>query len=299
MKVLISGSSGFIGRALVGSLSRKQHQIFKLVRSKDFTFPDEISWDPEKKFLDPDLIENFDAIIHLAGESIQGYWTERKKQEISRSRIESTRLLSDTLVKLKFPPSVFVTASAVGYYGNRQDEVLTEESSKGSGFLSDVCARWEEASMSASKSGIRTVNLRTGIVLSSFGGALKQMLIPFKYYMGGQLGDGQQYMSWICLDDLVRLINEVMHNNNLRGPVNAVSPFPVTNEFFTKALGGALNRPTLFNVPDWAVKMIFGQMGEEVFLSGQRAYPEKIRDSGFVFSFPDLKSALDNILKNS
>lgn len=298
MKILISGSSGFIGKALFASFSQKRHQIFKLVRLKDFTLPNEISWDPEKNLLNLDLIENFDVVIHLAGEPIMGYWTESKKKEIYQSRIRSTELLSKALVKLKFPPSVFITASGVGYYGDRKDEVLTEESPKGSGFLSDVCAQWEESSKNASENGIRTVNLRNGIVLSSSGGALKQMLLPFRFCLGGQLGDGHQYMSWIHLDDLVRLINDVIQNTHLEGPLNAVSPFPVTNQFFTKTLGAALNKPTVCNLPVWAVKMILGQMGEEVLLASQRVKPEKIQNAGFSFSYPDLKIALDQILKS-
>ena len=273
MKILISGTSGLIGSALCAYLSEKGHQIFKLKRDQEIS------------------LESFDAVIHLAGESIAGRWNEKKKEEIRNSRIESTKKLGRALSQLKHPPKVFICASAIGFYGDRGDELLTEESTRGKGFLSDVCVDWEAASLNE----IRTANLRFGIVLSPNGGALKQMLVPFKIGLGGPLGSGKQYMSWVALEDVIRAIDFVLHHEELSGPINITAPAPVTNEEFTPALGKALHRPTFLKVPAFAIKWLLGEMGEALLLSSTRAIPKKLLDAHFEFKYPSLQQFLNQI----
>lgn len=298
MKILLSGSSGLVGKALVNFLSMTQHQVFKLVRRKSELKKNEISWDPEKKKLNPTSIEGFDVIIHLAGENIAGRWTAEKKKKIEQSRIGSTQLLCDTLNKLHLPPEVLITASAIGYYGNQKDRVLTETSSKGAGFLADLCEKWEKPTQSLLDKDIRVVNVRTGIVLSPKGGALKTLLLPFKLGMGGTIGTGKQYMSWIALDDLISIYNYLLNNRSVQGIVNAVSPYPVTNYEFTKTLGAVLHRPTFLSIPTFLIQNFLGEMGETVLLSSQRVRPEILLNNKFQFTHAVLGEALEYQLTN-
>lgn len=293
MKVAVTGSSGLIGSALVAQL----RDCAKLVRRDPRPGSNEIKWDPERGLIDRAALEGLDAVVHLAGENIAGRWDEGKKARIRDSRIKGTALLSDALAGLSQKPKVFVCASAVGYYGDRGDEVLTEESPPGSGFLAEVCRLWEAATEPAAKSGIRVVNLRIGIVLSKDGGALARMLTPFKLGLGGPIGSGRQYMSWIDLDDLIRIISYVMEAESLSGPVNAVAPNPVTNAEFTRALGRALSRPAFLPLPAFAARLAFGQMADELLLASARVRPEKLLSSGFQFNYPDIDSSLRHILE--
>lgn len=295
MKILVSGTSGLVGSALVSFLTKGQHEVYALVRTRADLHPHEIAWDSQRGVVSPALLEGFDAVVHLAGESITGRWTAEKKKHIYESRVHGTRLLCQALSQLQHPPSVLVCASAIGYYGNRGDEILTEQSNKGGGFLSDVCAEWEEATRLAAEKGIRVVNLRSGVILSPKGGALKQMLPPFQWGVGGQMGSGTQYMSWIALDDVVTIIHEVLQQYRLAGPVNVVSPHPVTNAEFTKTLGRVLQRPTFLNMPAFAVKLVFGEMGEELLLSSARVQPKKLEQMDFQFAYPDLEGALRHL----
>lgn len=296
MKVLVSGSSGLIGSALISFLQANQHEVYRLVRGKADLLPHEIAWDPQRGVINPPLLEGLDAVVHLAGENIMGRWTEAKKEKIRASRVNGTRLLSQALCQLKNPPNVFVCASATGYYGDRGTEFLTEQSSKGEGFLADVCEEWEEATRAASEKGIRTLNLRFGMVLSSKGGALKQLLPIFKWGLGGQVGNGKQYISWIAIDDLVRIIEFVIENEKLAGPVNTISPHPVTNAEFTKTLGHLLHRPTFLSIPAFAIRLIFGELGKETLLCSQYVVPEKLEKAGFQFEYPHLEEALRHII---
>lgn len=291
-RFLISGASGFIGSALAASLEAEGHTVYKLVRhiSKN---NQEITWNPLKTgSIDLVQLEGFDAVFHLAGENIMGFWTPSKKEKIFNSRVEGTRQLADLLCTLKKPPSLFVCASATGYYGDRGDERLTEDSLKGRGFLSDVCAEWEQAAERVVKKGIRCVNLRTGLVVSKTGGALKQMLPVFKWGLGGRLGSGHQYMSWISLEDHIRILKYLIGKNELSGPINAVSPYPVTNKEWTKRLGECLNRPAILPIPAFLIKVLLGELGKEVLLSSAYVLPKKLQESGFDFLLPSLENAL-------
>jgi uncharacterized protein len=297
MRILISGSSGTIGSALAASLSSEGQEVVRLVRSNP-RGPGEIRWDPQGDFIDRAGIEGMDAVVHLAGESLaEGRWTAGRKARIRDTRVRGTRLLSDAIAGASKPPKVLVSASAVGFYGDRGDEMLTEQSANGEGFLADVCREWEAATEPADATKIRVVSLRIGMVLSGAGGALPKMMIPFKMGVGGKIGSGRQYMSWIVLDDLTAAIRFLLTAEQLRGPVNAVSPEPVTNAEFTKALGKALSRPTLFAVPAFAARAAFGEMADEVLLSSSRVIPEKLKVAGFKFVFPDLGLGLRHVVK--
>lgn len=296
MKILVTGSSGLIGSALVTYLEQHQHEVYKLVRVRADLLPREIAWDPHRGVISPALLEGMDAVVHLAGENIMARWTEAKKKQILDSRVKSTQLLCQTLCNLKRPPSVFICASAIGYYGNRGNEILTEQSSRGNGFLAVVCNEWEDATRQAVERGIRVVNPRIGMVLSSKGGALKQMLPIFKFGLGGQMGCGDQYVSWIAIDDLVRVIDYAIQRESLAGPLNAVTPYPVTNQELTKMLGHILHRPTFLAMPTFMVKLVFGELGEEVFLSSERVKPKKLEDVGFQFNYPRLEEALRHLI---
>jgi len=296
MKILISGSSGLIGKALVSSLEDRGHLVSRLVRSSSQK-PHEIFWNPLKGIMDAKALEGFDGVIHLAGENVgQGRWTPSKKEKIRQSRIKGTQNLCNCLSGLSNPPKVLVCASAVGYYGDRGEETLDEKSPNGSGFLPEVCKEWEEATRPCSQKGIRVVNLRMGVVLSPEGGALKKMLFPFKMGGGGVIGPGKQYMSWITLGDVVGAICHALQSENLKGPVNAVSPNPVTNRDFTKTLGRVLSRPTILPLPAFAARLAFGEMAEELLLASVRAQPKELQNSGFHFRDPQLEGALKAVL---
>lgn len=298
MKILISGASGLVGTHLIPTLEAKGHEIFRLVRKAPKT-ADEIRWDAEKGFADDERakLENFAAVIHLAGDNVASEnWSEEKKRKIRDSRIIGTRVLVDALKQAQNPPPVLISASAIGFYGNREDEVLTEDSAKGEGFFPEICSEWEVESLKAEAFGARVVLPRIGIVLTRDGGALEKMLTPFKFGVGGRLGSGKQWMSWIALEDLLRIIHFALENTELRGAVNAVAPNPVTNEEFTRTFGKVLNRPTILPVPEFAIKLMFGEMGETLLLQGARILPKRLTESGFEFKFTNLEQAMKEAL---
>ena len=294
-RILVSGVSGPIGAALLPTLKTRGYEIIRLMRGAA-TGEDQISWDPGKPIA-PDAVSGFDAVIHLAGESIVGRWTNEKKLKIRDSRVAGTAALAEALAQAKDKPQVFACSSAIGYYGDRGNEVLNEASAPGSGFLPDVCREWEAATRAAIDAGIRTVQMRTGIVLSSKGGALGKMLTPFKMGVGGKIGDGQQWMSWIDVQDMVGAIHHILKSDLLQGPVNMVAPKPVTNAEFTKTLASVLSRPAILPLPAFAVKLAFGEMGETVLLGSQRVEPAQLVMSGYPFRFSNLRASLESMLK--
>jgi uncharacterized protein (TIGR01777 family) len=298
MKIVVTGSSGLVGSALVPVLLSRSHEVVRLVRKASQAGEAEILWDPARGIQDVERLEGTDAVIHLAGENIaDGRWTDEKKARIRESRVVGTRILSETLAQLERKPRALLSASAIGYYGDRGDEILTEESAPGTDFLAEVCREWEAATEAASKSGVRVVKMRFGIVLSSEGGALSRMLTPFQLGIGGRLGSGKQYMSWIAIDDIVGAIEHALEAAQLSGPVNMVAPNPVTNREFTKQMGRVLSRPTLFPVPAFAIRMAFGEMADVALLSSERVEARRLKDSGYTFQYPDLEGALRHILK--
>lgn len=297
MNVLVSGSTGLVGSALVSSLQSRGDQVTRLVRSDPAAGEKALRWDPDQGKLDLAAVAGIDAVVHLAGESIaSGRWTAEKKARIRDSRVKGTRLLSEALSKLTQRPRVLVSASAIGFYGDRGDELLTEASPRGSGFLADVCQEWEQATQPASRSGIRVVNLRFGVILSPAGGALAKMLLPFRMGVGGKIGSGRQYMSWISLDDATAAVQHALANDSVHGPVNAVAPRPVTNLEFTKTLGWVLKRPTIFPMPAFAARLAFGEMANELLLGGARVEPSALVKSGYAFRHPNLEGALRFLL---
>ena len=298
MKVLISGSTGLIGSALVTLLTDAGHDVVRLVRSAPRADGLAVHWDPESGRIDTDRLEGLDAVVHLAGENIgAGRWSRDRKARIFDSRVKGTRLLCESLANLNHPPQVLVCASAIGYYGSRGAEVMNEGSESGAGFLADVCREWEIATEFVGQTEIRVVNLRMGIVLSLAGGPLEKMLPPFKMGVGGILGNGRQYMSWITLDDAVGAIQHTLVTDSLQGPVNNVAPYPVTNREFTKALGRVLRRPTLFPLPSFGLRIMFGrEMANELFLSSTRVEPTRLLETGYAFQYPGLEDALRHVL---
>lgn len=297
LKILISGSHGFIGSALIRLLTNDGHEVIRLVRRKPTPGAAEIEWQPNKGFIDAQSLEGLDAVVHLAGESIaSGRWTAEKKRAILESRVQGTTLIAGALAKLSRPPAVFLSASGIGYYGNRGDELLNETSTPGNDFLAHVCREWEQATTPAAEQGIRTVLTRFGIILDADGGALAKMLTPFRMGIGGRIGNGRQWMSWMALDDTVGAIRFLLRDKFVNGPVNFVAPHPVTNAEFTKTLGHVLSRPTLFPVPAFAVRLAFGELADAALLSGQRVEPAVLQSRGFGFTLPRLEFALRKIL---
>jgi uncharacterized protein (TIGR01777 family) len=296
LRVAVTGSSGLVGSALSALLVSGGHQLWRLVR-REATGEREILWDPAGGRIDAAALEGLDAVVHLAGENVAGgRWTPARKRAIRDSRVQGTRLLAETLAGLERPPATLVSASAIGYYGDRGSETLEETSPQGEGFLAGVAREWEEAAGAAARAGIRLVQTRIGVVLSTSGGALKRMLPPFRLGLGGPLGAGRQWMSWITLDDLLGVIHHALLDEGLSGPVNAVAPTPVTNATFTLELGRALRRPAFLPVPSFLIRLALGEMGEALLLSSTRVLPRRLQEADFSFLTPDLPSALRAVL---
>ena len=298
MRILISGSHGLVGTALIKALKADGHNIFRLVRHAPSS-EEEIEWSPDRYSIAISRIEGFDAVYHLAGESIaSGRWNDEKKRKIRESRTKGTKLLADALANLSAPPKALISASAIGYYGDRGDELLTEASQPGKDFLADVCVEWEQATEHARAKGVRVVNTRFGIILDKEGGALAKMLTPFRMGIGGRIGDGKQWMSWIALDDVIGALQFVLSNESMNSAVNFVAPNPVRNAEFTKTLGRVLSRPTLFPIPEFGVRLAFGEMADALLLSSQKVEPVLLKKSGYQFKFSELVKALDHSLRD-
>ena len=299
MDVVISGAGGFIGTALSASLRADGHRVRRLVRG-GVTEGDAIAWDPQNGRIDAPALEGADAVVHLAGEGIGEHrWTDEQKRAIRDSRVRGTAVLAAAVASRERKPRVFVSASAIGYYGNRGDEVLTEDSAPGDDFLAQVCVAWEQETRPVTDAGVRTVLARTGIVLDAHGGALARMLLPFRLGLGGKQGSGKQWMSWIALADEVGALRLAVEHDDLRGPVNLVAPNPVTNADFAHALGAALHRPAFMPAPSFAMRWLLGEMADALLLSGQRAVPAKASHLLFTFSYPRLDEALRAIFEKS
>ncbi len=297
MTILVTGGSGLIGRRLIPFLEQRGHRVLRLVRSRDLAGERAVYWSTAEGGFEWDESGPIDAVVHLAGESILGRWTGAKKARIRDSRVDPTRNLCAFLAGLASRPSVLVCASATGFYGDRGDELLGEASPPGDGFLPAVSRLWEAATEPARDAGIRVVNLRIGMVLTPEGGALAAMRTPFRLALGGKVGDGRQYMSWITRDDLVSVIGYALESDVLAGPVNAVAPQAVTNAEFTRTLGRVLHRPTPFSVPAFAVRLLFGQMGSDLLLASARVEPKRLREAGFQFEHAELEAALLALLR--
>ena len=298
-RVAISGASGWLASHLIPQLEADGWRVARLVRPGGDSGPGDVCWDLEADTIDRDALEGVDAVIHLAGENVAGRrWNEAHKRKVLQSRETGTRLLCGALALLKRPPQVLVSASAIGWYGDRGDLVLDESSARGTGFLSDVCAAWEAATTPASEAGIRVVHARVGVVLGRDGGPLGQALSVFQMAMGGRFGDGRQYMSWIALPDVAAALRHCMVTERLRGPVNLTAPEPVTNAEFTRALAAAVRRPALLHVPAFALRALLGrEMADELLLSSARVRPAKLLDSGFDFAHPEIRDALEAVIR--
>jgi uncharacterized protein (TIGR01777 family) len=295
MNVLISGATGLIGSALVQELKDGGHRITRLTRSP--RLDEDVGWNPDAGQIDASRLEGHDAVVHLAGESIgEGRWTPEKKRRILESRVEGTRLLAETIAGLPEPPRVMVSASAVGYYGDRGNELLREESEPGSDFLAEVCKAWEAAADPARGAGIRVVHTRNGIVLSPEGGALARTLSIFKLGGGGRIGSGRQWWSWVAIDDVVGAIVHALTDDSVEGPVNVGSPNPLTNVEYTKVLGKVLNRPTVFPLPTLAARLALGEVADALLLASQRIEPAKLKETGYQFRYPELEGAFRHLL---
>lgn len=292
MRVLVTGATGLVGSHLVPALQREGHQVVRMGRSGASDFV----WDPLRGEMDIRALDGIEAVVHLAGETIGQRWTEERKQRIWRSRVDGARMLAEAITAAASPPRTFISASATGYYGDRGDEPLDEDSGPGRGFLAELCQAWEEAAQSAAQAGTRVVNTRFGVVLSGKGGALARLLPLFRLGLGGPLGSGRQYMSWVDIEDLVSAVLFVLRREEISGPVNVTSPNPVTNAEFTRTLAQVLGRPAFFRVPAFALKAVMGQMAEEALLAGQRVLPRKLREAGFAFGYPDLEGSLRHVL---
>lgn len=296
MHVLVTGASGFIGSALVPVLTTRGHAVTRLVRSTPRPGQAEIPWDPAAHSIGTPALEGLDAVVHLAGETIAQRWTAEKKARIRDSRVQGTRLLCEALAQLVTPPKVLLCASAIGYYGDRGESILREESTPGTGFLAEVCQAWEAAAEPAVQRGVRVVHLRQGVVLSPAGGALAQMLPPFRLGMGGVVGSGKQYISWVALDDVLGAMQHALLTETLAGPVNVVAPQAVTNHEFTKTLGQVLGRPTVIPLPAFAARLAFGEMADALLLASTHVVPARLQASGYTFQYPTLEGALRHLL---
>ncbi len=302
LRIAITGSSGMIGSSVVSRLAKEGHAVTLIIRPRTpLKFNRKvIRWNIEEEQLDGAKLEGFDAVIHLAGANIASQpWTPAYKKIIEESRVKATTLLSETLARLRQPPRILLTASAVGFYGKNTSEEVDEAGPVGHDFLAQVCDRWEKATQPAKVVGIRVVHLRLGMVLSASGGALGKMLPIFKMGLGGKLGSGKQPLSWVALDEVTPAILHIITKTSLFGPVNLVAPQVVTNEEFTKTLGKTLHRPTFLSVPDFMVRLMFGEMAESLLLGGQKAVPRRLQETGYQFIYPDLNQALQSILKKS
>jgi uncharacterized protein (TIGR01777 family) len=297
MHVLVSGASGLIGSALVPTLIAGGHTVTRLVRSTPRPGQADIPWNPAARSIGTPALEGLDAVVHLAGDNIaSGRWTAAKKTSIRNSRVQGTTVLCEALAQLVTPPTVLLSASAIGYYGVRGETILREESPPGTGFLAEVCQVWEAATAPAAQRGIRVVHLRFGMVLSPAGGALAKMLTPFRLGLGGVIGTGKQYMSWIALDDVLGAIHHALHTEALQGPVNVVAPSAVTNREFTMTLGKVLRRPTWLPLPAFAARLMFGEMADALLLASTRVTPARLVASGYTFQYPELEKALQHLL---
>ena len=297
MKILVSGSHGLVGKALVRSLTGDGHEVIRLVRGEHALGSPEVGWQPQQGRIDVEHLEGIHAVVHLAGENIaSGRWSAEKKKAIRESRVKGTALLSNALAQLSRPPSAFLSASAIGYYGDRGDESLTEKSAPGKDFLSSVCVEWEAATRPAVEKGIRTIYTRFGIILDPNEGALGKMLPPFRMGVGGRVGDGKQWMSWIALDDVVNGLKFLIEDELVQGPVNFVAPEPVRNTEFTATLGRILKRPTFFPIPAFGARLAFGEMADALLLSSQKVEPSVLEDKGFMFTWPTLEPALRHLI---
>lgn len=296
MKVTVVGASGLVGSAFAPFLTSGGHDVRCVGRTKSPGRSNAFVWDYARRQIEDAALDGTDVVVNLAGENIGTRWTPAKKRAIRASRVDATRFLSERLAAMQKPPATFVCASAVGYYGDRGDEQLTESSARGSGTLAELCEAWEEATAPARARGIRVVHVRFGLVLSPRGGPLARMLPPFRLGLGGKLAHGRQFMSWVSIEDVIGILNHVLLDESLEGPVNAVAPQPLTNAEFTRTLGRVLNRPTLFPVPAFALRTLFGEMADDVLLASARVLPEKLMQSGYEFRDPDLESALRHLL---
>ncbi|MCA9099699.1 MAG: TIGR01777 family oxidoreductase [Planctomycetales bacterium] len=303
MRIAVTGSSGLVGSELVNFLTTGGHEVVRLVRGSGGTSNagaashDRVVWDPTADRFDAAPLDGVDAVVHLAGESIaSGRWTDMQKRRIRESRVHGTRVLSEALAAMANPPRVYVGASAIGYYGDRGDESLDEDSPPGDLFLSGVCRDWEAASQPAADAGIRVALTRLGVVLSPKGGALSKMLTPFRLGAGGRVGDGRQYWSWVAIDDVIGALHHALMTDSLAGPVNVVAPHPVTNLEFTKTLGRVLRRPTVAPMPAFAARLLLGQMADELLLASARVEPQRLLESHYHFRHPNLEDALRHVL---
>jgi uncharacterized protein (TIGR01777 family) len=295
MRIAVSGSSGLVGSALVSFLTAAGDEVIRLVRTSPTG--GDVQWDPTLGVKDLSRLEGVDSVVHLAGENIAaGRWTPHRKEEIRRSRVEGTRRLCESLGRLSRWPKVLISASAIGYYGDRGNEILTEGSSPGKDFLAQVCREWEAATEPASRAGIRVVHLRFGMILSPAGGALQKMLVPFRLGAGGRMGSGAQYVTWIAIDDAIGAIHHAVCTESLKGAVNAVAPTPVPNAEFTRILARVLSRPAVLPLPAFAARLAFGEMADALLLASARVVPTRLQASGYRFQYPELESALRHLL---
>jgi len=299
MKLIISGASGLVGVALANAFRAEGHTVLHLVRSDAVSSPDAIRWDPPSAQVDVSAMEGADVVVHLSGANIsKGRWTPARRALLRSSRVDSTRVLVDSLAQLRRKPRAFLSASAVGYYGNRGDEILTETDEPGSDFLSLLARDWEAEAIRTAACGIRPVILRFGVILAADGGALPQMIRPFQFGIGGRLGSGRQWLSWIALEDIIGIVRFVIANAQINGPVNVIAPKPVQNAEFARIVGHTLHRPAILPAPAFALRLTFGEMADALLLASQRARPEKLLAAGYRFHFEDLQTALSAIMKN-